>query len=131
MSPNDIEVQDKKAVDEQEEKTEIGRFYVPYTDIHETADSLFVTMDMPGVARENVDIKLEKNVLTITGRVDFSNYEALKPLYTEYNVGHFTRRFTVSSEIDKDAIAAQIVDGVLAVRLPKVKEEMTKRIEVQ
>ncbi len=132
MTPQDLEVQEKKTQpEEQAEKTETGRYFVPQTDIHESTDALFVAMDMPGVGKDSVDIQVEKNVLTITGNIDFSKYEDLKPIYTEYSVGHYTRSFTLSSEIDKNNISAKMADGVLALHLPKIKEAAAKKIEVQ
>ena len=132
MTPQDLQVQEKQEqVPEKGEKTVEGRYYVPQTDVHETADALYVTMDMPGVRKENVEIHLEKNVLTVTGNVDFSNYQDLKPIYTEYSVGNYTRSFTLSSEIDKSGISAKMEGGVLALHLPKVREAAAQQIEVQ
>ena len=131
MTPQDIKVQEKRELEEKGEKTEVGRYYIPHTDIHESTDALFVTMDMPGVGKDNVTINLEKNVLTITGTIDFSNYEDLKPIYTEYNVGNYTRSFNISSEIDKEGISAKMADGVLALHLPKIKEVAAKQIEIK
>ena len=132
MTAQDLRVEEKvEHPPEGGEKTETGRFYIPQTDIHESADALFIAMDMPGVSKDNVDIRLEKNVLTITGSIDFSSYENLKPIYTEYNVGNYARSFTVSSEIDKENISATMTDGVLSLHLPKAKEAATKKIKVQ
>ncbi len=132
MTPQDLQVQEKRERSEETgEKTEVGRYFVPQTDIHESADALFITMDMPGVGKEHVDIHIEKSVLTITGTIDFSNYEDLKPIYTEYNVGNYTRSFNLSSKINKEDISAKMADGVLALHLPKVKEATAKKIEIQ
>lgn len=132
MTPQDLQAQEKQEKEEgQAEKTDVGRYFIPQTDIHESSDALFITMDMPGVRKENVDIHIEKNVLTITGKIDFSDYQDLKPIYTEYNVGNYTRSFTLSSEINKEGISAKMVDGVLALHLPKVKETSVKKISVQ
>lgn len=131
MRPQQLQVQDKKELEAQEEGTRSGRYYLPSTDIHETADALAVMMEMPGVDKESIDIKLEKNILTITGNLDVSTYEGLEPVYTEYNIGNYVRSFTISSEIDRDAISATMADGVLLVKLPKHKEAATKRIEVR
>ncbi len=132
MTPQELKVQEKKEHPQEEaEKTEVGRFYIPQTDIHESSDSLTVTMDMPGVRKDNVNVHLEKNVLTITGNIDFSNYENLTPIYTEYNVGNYTRSFSLSSEINKEGISAKMADGVLALHLPKVKEAAPTKIEVR
>lgn|SRR5512138_1753069 len=127
---NEIELQQKKEVAPAEERTEAGRFYSPYTDIYETGDTVIVEMDMPGVARDDVDIRLDKNVLRITGRVDSRRYAALEPLYTEYNVGNFVRSFTLSTAIDRDKISANLADGVLRVELQKAAAAVARRIEV-
>ena len=132
MTTQDLQLQEKQEQrQEQGEKTEVSRDYIPPTDIHETPEALFVTMDMPGVRRDNVDIQLDKNVLTVNGCIDFSNYQDLKPIYTEYNVGHYTRSFTLSSQIDQEGISARMVDGVLALHLPKTKAAAARRIEIQ
>ncbi len=131
MTTQDIEVQEKKELEEKGEKTQVGQFYSPQTDIHESSDDLIITMDMPGVGKNNIDILLENSVLTITGNVDFTNYEGLKPIYTEYNVGNYTRSFNLSSEIDQEGISAKIEDGVLELTLPKIKEAVAKKIEIQ
>ena len=60
---------EKKELESTEEQTVPGKFYVPYTDIHETEDALNVVMEMPGVAKDAVDVELDKNVLSIEGRI--------------------------------------------------------------
>jgi HSP20 family protein len=66
----------------------------------------------------------------VEGQIDFSNYQGMDPVYTEYNVGHYARRFTISGKVDRDNISAQLDDGVLTLTLPKVKEAMPRRISV-
>ena len=121
---------EQKELETEQEQTVPGKFYVPYTDIHETGDALVVTMEMPGVEKRNVEVGLEKNVLSIEGRIDFDPYQDLEPVYTEYNVGHFRRSFTISSEIDRDKIAANMEGGILTLHLPKLAEQTARKIEV-
>lgn len=130
MAAQELKVQEKQELAGAEEKTQAGKYFAPYTDIHESADAIIVTMDMPGVDRKNVEVEVEKNILNVVGRIDFSNYEGLTPLYTEYNIGNYNRQFSVSNEIDTSKISASMVDGVLTVTLPKVKQAATRRIEV-
>ena len=130
MAEQQVPLQEKKELTPAEERTEAGRFFSPYTDIHETAESVVVTMEMPGVDKGGVDIRLDKGVLTIKGTVDAGKYDALRPIYTEYNVGNFIRTFTVSTKIDSGAISASMGDGVLTVNLPKAAEAVAKRIQV-
>jgi HSP20 family protein len=125
-----LEVQEKKELVGKEEKTIPARYYIPNTDIFETDDSLTLVMEMPGVERKDVDIKLENDVLRVEGRIDFSKYEGLEPVYTEYNVGPYARAFTLSNKIDQDEISAEFDDGVLTLTLKKAKEAMPRRIAI-
>lgn len=122
--------QEKRELPAREERTEAGKFYSPYTDIHESPSEVIVTMEMPGVAKEAIDINLEKSVLTVTGSIDSHKYADLEPIYSEYNVGNFVRSFTLSTKIDSNKIEASVADGVLKIRLPKVEEALPKRIAV-
>jgi HSP20 family protein len=54
----------------------------------------------------------------------------MEPVYTEYNIGHYARAFTLSGKIDRDGISAQLDDGVLTLTLPKAKESKPRRIAV-
>ncbi len=131
MSNNqDLTPQEKKELEAQEEKTYAGKFYVPGTDVFETGDAITMAMEMPGVSKQNIDIKLEKRQLSVQGHINFDNYEDFKPVYTEYNVGHFSRNFTLSSEIDTDNIKASVADGVLTLVLSKAKETQLRKIQV-
>jgi len=120
----------KRELGTREERTIPGRFYAPATDIYETGEALIVVMDMPGVNKESVEVRLEKDLLSVEGRIDYKNYEGLTPVYTEYNVGHFSRRFSLTEKVDRDAISARINDGVLTLTLPKVAQARRRRVPV-
>ena len=127
----EIEVQNKKEVAAAEEATRSARYYVPSTDIHETDEALAISMEVPGVLKDGVEVTLEKDVLKVVGQVDSSNYEDLEPIYAEYEVGHFQRSFSLSNKIDQGAISARVENGVLQLVLPKTKEAAPRRISVQ
>jgi HSP20 family protein len=126
----ELAVRDKKELVTKEEKTVPARYYVPSTDIYETQDALTVVMEMPGVAKEDITVGLENDRIRVEGQIDFSKYEGLEPVYTEYNVGHYARAFTLSNKIDQENISAQVEDGVLTLTLPKVKEAQPRRITI-
>lgn len=130
MASQPLEVQQKKEVVTKGEKTVPARYYVPSTDIHETDDALRVVMEVPGVARNNIDVKLENDELHVEARIDSSNYDGMEPLYTEYSVGHFARSFSLSQHIDQNNIAANLADGVLTLTLKKVQQAQPRRIEI-
>jgi HSP20 family molecular chaperone IbpA len=115
------------------EQVRPGRYYVPEVDIAEDADGLWLWVDMPGVDPQRVSVELEDGVLTIQGEVDLQPYEGLTPLYSEYRVGNFVRRFNLprSYDYDSDRIEAKLNDGVLAIRIPKAEKAKPRRIEVK
>jgi HSP20 family protein len=126
----ELEVCAKKELVTKEESTVPTRYYVPSTDIYETQDALTVVMEMPGVGKEDITVALENDRLRVEGQIAFSKYDGLEPVYTEYNVGHYTRAFTLSNKIDQEKISAQVEDGVLTLTLPKVKEAQPRRISI-
>ncbi len=126
-TPQELAVRDKKELASKEEKTVPGRYYVPYGDIYETDEALTVVLEMPGVEKKDLEVALENDVLRVDGRIDFSKYEGMEPVYTEYNVGHYTRSFTLSNKIDREHISAQLEDGVLTLTLPKAREAQPRR----
>ena len=125
-----LQPQEKKELVSKEETTVPVRYFVPTTDIFETEDALTVVMEVPGVSRDALDINLESDVLKIEAKIDPSKYEGMEPLYTEYNVGHFARSFTLSNKIDRQQISAKLEDGILTLTLTKAKEAMPRKISV-
>jgi HSP20 family molecular chaperone IbpA len=130
-SRQELQVQQKRELDKKEETTIPARVFLPTADIYETNDALNVVLEMPGVDKNSVEIWVEDGVLKIDGRLDFSKYQGLQPLYTEYNVGHYSRSFRLSSKIDQNNIGAELKDGVLALVLPKVEEAKPRNIQVK
>jgi HSP20 family molecular chaperone IbpA len=126
----EVAVREKKELVGKEENTVPGRYYIPFADIYETDEALRVVMEIPGVERKDVNVALENDVLRVDARIDYSKYDGMEPVYTEYNVGHYTRSFTLSNKIDQEHISAQLDDGVLTLTLPKAKEAQPRRIQI-
>jgi HSP20 family molecular chaperone IbpA len=127
---HELQVQQKREVDKKTEGTTPGRVFVPVTDIFETPEALTVVLEMPGVDRDSIEASVENDVVTIEGRRDFSKYEGMQPVYTEYNVGHFARSFEISSKIDQSKIRASMKDGVVTIALPKAEQAKPRKIQV-
>ena len=132
MAPGqDLQVQEKRELQKKDEGTIPVRTFLPTTDIFETEDALTVVMEMPGVDKANLEINVENDVLNVSGRIDLAKYEKLAPVYTEYNIGHYRRTFTLtSSRINQERIAADIKDGVLRLTLPKVEQAKPRSIQI-
>jgi HSP20 family molecular chaperone IbpA len=129
-SQQELQVQQKREVEKKQETTIPARTFLPTTDIFETSDALIVHLEMPGVDRNNIDISVENDVLMVSGRIDFSKYQGLQPVYTEYNIGHYGRSFQLSNKIDQGKISAEIDDGLVTVTLPKAEAAKPRRIKV-
>jgi len=130
-STQELQVQKKRELDQKEESTIPARVFVPSADIYENEDTLTVILEMPGVEKNNVQIKIEDDVLKVEGRLDLSKYKGLQPLYIEYNVGDYTRSFQLSSKVDQSKITADLKNGVLTLTLPKVEEAKPRTIQIR
>ena len=129
-SQQDLQVQHKREVEKKQETTVSWRTYLPVTDIFETDQALTVVLEMPGVDKDAVEVSVEDDILTIDGRIDYSKYEGLQPVYTEYNVGHYTRSFQLSSKIEQGNISAELKDGVMTLVLPKAEKAQPRKIKI-
>jgi len=130
MTEQELQVQQKRELEKKQEATFPTRMFLPATDIFESDHALTMLVEMPGVSKESVEVKVEGDILTIDGRIDFSKYEGLQPLYTEYNVGNFSRTFQLSNEIEQAGIKAELKDGVMKLVLPKAERAKPRRIEI-
>jgi HSP20 family molecular chaperone IbpA len=113
------------------ERTRTGRTYLPAVDIYETAEGVVLLADMPGVDENSLDITLEKNILTIEGRVSFTRPEGYDLAYAEYGVGDYYRTFALSDEVDRNRIEASLRNGLLKLTLPKAEAARTRKIQVR
>jgi HSP20 family protein len=125
----ELTVKNKQEVT-REEATRPGRTYQPDVDIYETPSALYLWADMPGVDEKQLNIHLADGVLTIEGGVLVDDYKDLSPVYTEYNVGNYMRRFAISSDIDSDQIKARVNNGVLELEMPKSERAKPRKIQV-
>jgi HSP20 family protein len=129
----EIQVQDteKQVAETEAERTRDRPAFVPRADIYETEEAIVVVADMPGVGEDSLDITLEKGVLTLNGIVEPEAPEGYSLSYAEYRVGDYVRSFSLSNEINQEAIEATLKDGVLRLTLPKVTEAQTRKIAVK
>ena len=128
--PQDVETTRVEDSGSGPESTRGEAFKTPYVDIYEKEDELVLVADVPGVAKDGVELGLEEGVLEITAhrRPVESGPE---PDHQEYSAAGYYRAFKLSEEIDADKIGAELKDGVLTVRLPKSARAKPRRIEVK
>ncbi len=104
--------------------------YVPRFDIWEGDDELLMFGDLPGVSPEQLEIRFEKNQLTIHGKVA-PRHDDVEFLYGEYGIGGFERTFAIGESIDAEKISAEMKNGVLTLHLPKSERVKPRRIDVK
>lgn len=104
----------------------------PETDVVETEREIRVVTEMPGLKRENIELDVENNVLTIRGEKREERTEGQEGKFhlAERRYGTFTRSFVLPRDVDADAIAAAFEDGVLTVSIPKSEKARRRRIEI-
>lgn len=126
----ELEVSKKKTIEKSEgEHTREGISYIPDVDIIEDSDSITLRADLPGVKRENLDIDVREGTLTLTGTVATPEKHH-NLVYQEYELGGFSRRFTLGERIDQDKISAKLDNGILTLVLPKAAAHKPRKIEI-
>ena len=105
--------------------------FQPPVDVIEYGDRIVLVADLPGVTRKDLQIDIDKDVLSIRGPISREIPGKYTARYSEYKTGTFGRSFTLSREIDSSAITAELDRGVLELTLPKRREASAKRITVK
>jgi HSP20 family molecular chaperone IbpA len=111
--------------------TQDQRAVLPAVDVYEDETGITLLADMPGVPREQLELKVEGDALSIEGVVRAPTPEGLEAVYAEVRVPRYRRTFTLSRELDASRIDASLKDGVLTLRIPKQAHAQPRRIEVQ
>ena len=102
----------------------------PAIDVFEDAGGITLLADMPGVPKEQLDLKVDGDALLIEGGVQPHTPDGLEAIYAEVRVPRYRRSFTLSRELDTTRIDANLKDGVLTLRIPKQAHAQPRRIAV-
>lgn len=113
------------------QSTRTAGAWAPPVDVYETADDILVTVDLPGVTADAVDVELDDHVLAIRGERRFQEPEGEGRFHhSERSYGRFARTVTLPPDVRDDDITATFTDGVLTVRVPKAEEVTPRKIAV-
>lgn len=124
-------MQTKTPPGEGTERTRGGEVFPARADIYETKDNLTLLLEMPGVARDSVNVTLDKRVLTVTGRKKSHAPNDFALTHAEFQDGEYERSFTISEMVDGERISASMKNGMLEVSLPKTSKAEARRIPVR
>jgi HSP20 family protein len=108
---------------------EENRYMVPPVDIYETDNALAVIVDLPGVHKDGVDIRVDQDILTIKGKIRYQTPKNL--IRGEFGLLDFFRQFQLSDEVDQEKITAESKNGVLSITLPKAEKAKPRQIKVK
>ena len=103
----------------------------PPVDISETADGIILQADMPGVAKEGLDVRIDGPNLVVEGTIGIVPEQKMSALYADVRSKLYRRSFVLGNELEAGNIDANLKDGVLTVRIPKRPEHRPRKIEVR
>jgi HSP20 family protein len=111
---------------------ENGASWTPAMDVVEQGDEILCTLEVPGLAREDLDIRVEDKVVTISGEKRFqqNNVDKAGFQHFERRYGRFERSFTIPQSVDPDRVSATYDKGVLTVVLPRAERSKPRRIQI-
>jgi HSP20 family protein len=129
MAERTVPARRQEKVSSSREETRSQESYItPPVDIYENTQGLIVNADLPGVAQEGLDVRVENRLLTIRGKAGHS--APGEPVYREYGLVNFFRQFELNDKVDQSKISAELKHGVLTLRLPKAEQAKPRKIEV-
>lgn len=120
---------DEKSVQAREETRASERYLKPAVDIIETEKGLTMIADIPGAAKDNLDINVDKGILTVSAPV--SHTMPGRPIYTEFEYAHYYRQFSIPETLDHEKAKADFSNGVLILKVPVAEATKPRRIEIK
>ncbi|MBN1585918.1 MAG: Hsp20/alpha crystallin family protein [Candidatus Omnitrophica bacterium] len=108
---------------------EDSRYVAPPVDIYENSDGLTIVADLPGVAKESVNVRVDNGILTLECPCSYEISE--NTVHHEFDLATFYRQFQLADEVDQERISADLKYGVLTIQLPKAEKTKPKKIEVK
>lgn len=107
------------------------RAWMPAVDVKETDDAVTVYVELPGVTKDDIDVSLHENVLTVSGERHFERDEKKENFHrVERAYGKFSRSFRLPANVNGTKVDAKFKDGVLTLELPKVEEAKPRQIKI-
>lgn len=103
----------------------------PRTSVYEADNNLVLVADLPGVQASDVEVTLEKDVLTVAGQRKLELPAGHTVHRQERRAARFSRSFSLPCKVDGDALSAEMADGVLTITMPKAAEAQPRRIPVK
>ena len=107
-----------------------AKSFVPQADVRSNDDRVVFYFDVPGVKKEDIEITLDRSVLTVKGTRHFEVGNAKEQLLLGRAYGSFSRSFSLPENLDEEKLTAKLTDGVLAIEIPRLQKAKPRRIEI-
>jgi HSP20 family protein len=107
-----------------------AKSFVPQVDVRSNEDRVVFAFDVPGVKKEDIDITLERGLLTVKGARQFEAGAAKEQLLLGRSYGTFNRSFSLPDQLDVEKLSAKLIDGVLTIEIPRLQKAKPRRIEI-
>ncbi|HEY5523144.1 MAG TPA: Hsp20/alpha crystallin family protein [Desulfuromonadaceae bacterium] len=120
---------DEKSVQTREETRASERYITPAVDIIETEFGLTMVADIPGAAKDTLDINVDKGILTLNAPV--SRSMPGRSIYTEFEFAHYYRQFSIPEALDQEKAKAEFSNGVLTLKVPMAEAAKPRKIEIK
>ncbi|UFS72522.1 Hsp20/alpha crystallin family protein [Geomonas sp. RF6] len=118
-----------KTMQAREEMRSAERYLKPAVNIVETEEGLMLTADVPGATKEGLEVHVEKGILTISARI--SHTLPGTAVYREFELATYYRQFAIPETLDNTKARAELINGILTLRIPKMEAAKPRRIEIQ
>ena len=113
------------------ESLDANAYLLPAVDVTEDASGITLYADLPGVAKDQLKLHVEADLMTIEGELGLNAPAEIEASHIEVTQPRYRRAFTLSKELDVEHIDAKFEHGVLTLRIPKAQHAQPRRIEVQ
>ena len=121
-----------RLLDTREEQNDFLGTWSPVVDIYDKGGEVVIHAELPGMKKEDIDIRVENNVLTVRGKKERKEEVKEEGYFrAERSFGSFSRSFSLPTTVDVKKIAAEYKDGILTLSLPKAEEAKPRQIEVK
>ena len=124
-------MKDTRAVTKPAEEAREQATLLPPVDVIEDASGITLYADLPGVAKDTLNLQIEADTLTIEGEVAIAVPQGMEASHVEVGLPRYKRAFTLSKELDASKVSARLEHGVLSLRIPKAEHAQPRRIAVQ
>lgn len=129
MADTITERNEDKNVKVREETRAVERYIRPVVDIIETEEGLTLVADIPGAAKESLDVNMEKGILTISAPA--TRTMPGRPVFKEFETAPYYRQFSIPEVLDHEKAAADYANGLLTLKIPKVAAAKPRKIEIK